>query len=36
VFAPLFSPDVGGVQDDAGDIDEAGVVELGATGWRNL
>ncbi|GAA3230350.1 hypothetical protein GCM10020256_44060 [Streptomyces thermocoprophilus] len=27
VFAPLFSPDVGGVEDDAGDVDEAGIVE---------
>lgn len=25
---PLFRPDVGGVEDDAGDVDEAGVVEL--------
>ncbi|KOV71349.1 hypothetical protein ADL02_46235 [Streptomyces sp. NRRL WC-3723] len=24
---PFFSPDAGGVQDDAGDVDEAGVVE---------
>lgn len=27
VCSPLFSPDVGGVEDDAGDVDEAGVVE---------
>jgi hypothetical protein len=27
VFAPFFSPDVGGIQDDPGDVDEAGVVE---------
>jgi hypothetical protein len=27
VFAPFFSPDVGGVQDDAGDVDGAGVVK---------
>jgi hypothetical protein len=28
VFASFFSPDVGGVEDDAGDVDEACVVEL--------
>lgn len=27
VSSPLFGPDVGGVQDDAGDVDETGVVE---------
>lgn len=27
MFTPPFSPDVGGVEDDAGDVDEAGVVE---------
>jgi hypothetical protein len=26
--SPFFGPDVGGVEDDAGDVDEAGVVEL--------
>ncbi|MBB4711833.1 hypothetical protein BJ965_001715 [Streptomyces luteogriseus] len=25
--SPLFSPDVGCVEDDAGDVDEAGFVE---------
>ncbi len=32
VFAPFFSPDVGGVGDDAGDVDQAGIVEPGQDG----
>jgi hypothetical protein len=33
VFAPSFSAHVGGVEDHAGDVDEAGVVEPCRTAW---